>query len=462
MNRLELFRILSASRNNNKLIFAIVSILVCTLILDISFARLSTLFYGELSDFGTNFIAFIIIVAVTMIAQYFILSFVRQRTKYIGNNKMMQHINVTRIVVTIVQYVLWATLILAILQIAMTKEYYSSILSTISVISYSVATMLLLLISYRFFSWYKSDRNSVVLLYGLASVGLLVNAALSIAIVAEIATNIPIQIGQHGQSNYYIVVTGSLGATIDLYYFISFIVSFTLTWAATALLLYHYSNKIGKIKYWVVIGLPLGYFFAQFVTFFLNSFEPLLNTDPFQYGVILTFIFILSKAAGGILFSVAFWSIVRSLNSGSVVRSYMVIAAYGFLLLFISNQVTVIGTAPYPPFGLATLSFTGLSSYLILVGLYSSAVSASLDSKLRQSIRKFAIAESKLLDSIGTAQMEQEIENKVMKMANDSERLMVDETGIHSSLSDNEIKQYLHEVLSEVKEIKNKDDEIRG
>ena len=56
----------------------------------------------------------------------------------------------------------------------------------------------------------------------------------------------------------------------------------------------------------------------------------------------------------------------------------------------------------------------GLASYLVLIGIYSSAISISEDSRLRSSIRNFAIKEANLLDSIGTAHMEQEIQKKVI------------------------------------------------
>jgi len=87
----------------------------------------------------------------------------------------------------------------------------------------------------------------------------------------------------------------------------------------------------------------------------------------------------------------------------------MIISAYGFVLLFLSSQaILLVNAVPYPPFGLATVSFIGLSSYMILVGIYCSAISVAEDSKLRQSIRSFALRESKLLDSIGTAQIDTE------------------------------------------------------
>jgi hypothetical protein len=72
----------------------------------------------------------------------------------------------------------------------------------------------------------------------------------------------------------------------------------------------------------------------------------------------------------------------------------------------------VLVSSPYPPFGLPTISFIGLASYLVLAGIYSSAISAAEDSKLRQSIRNFALKETKLLDSIGMAQMEHKAKSR--------------------------------------------------
>jgi hypothetical protein len=53
----------------------------------------------------------------------------------------------------------------------------------------------------------------------------------------------------------------------------------------------------------------------------------------------------------------------------------------------------------------------------MLVGIYSSSISVSEDVKVRQSIRKFTARESKLLDSIGSSHMEQELERRVVKIA---------------------------------------------
>jgi hypothetical protein len=180
----------------------------------------------------------------------------------------------------------------------------------------------------------------------------------------------------------------------------------------------------------------------------------LLQSNAIFYGVLLTLTFTFSEPAGGILFGVAFWIVARSIRHDSAVRDYMIIAALGLVLLFTSNQVRGLLTGPYPPFGLVTISFMGLSEYLILVGIYSSAISVSEDSILRQSIRTIAIKESSLLDSIGMAQMEQQIQRKVVEFTKRNQDKMTEETGIQSSLSEEDVKDYLQKVIREVKKQK--------
>jgi hypothetical protein len=83
--------------------------------------------------------------------------------------------------------------------------------------------------------------------------------------------------------------------------------------------------------------------------------------------------------------------------------------------------------------------------------ILSSSISVANDVSIRKSIRKTAIEQSKLLDSIASAQMEQEITMKVVKVTREQQNKIVEETGIESSLDENDIKGYLGQVLNEVK-----------
>ena len=225
-------------------------------------------------------------------------------------------------------------------------------------------------------------------------------------------------------------------------------------WGATVSMMAHYAKRMGRTKYWIVVSIPLIYYSSQFLLPLINVYPTLLEVGTISTTLLFTLIFTFSKPVGGILFGLAFWSISKKARQNEDVRNYMMIAAYGLILIFTSNQANLLLNTPYPPFGVITISIMGLSSYLVLVGIYSSAISLSQDSKLRQSIRQLTLGEPKLLDSIGTAQMEQEIEKRVLALTKRNQDKMAVETGIQSSLSDDDVREYLEQVIEEVKKEK--------
>ena len=95
------------------------------------------------------------------------------------------------------------------------------------------------------------------------------------------------------------------------------------------------------------------------------------------------------------------------------------------------------------------------------MGIYSSAISMSEDVKLRQAIRKSAVDESKLLVGIGSAQMEQKVEKKVIEMAKGHSASMTEQTGVQLSLTEHDMKQYLSTVLKEIKVLQNVDEILK-
>ena len=81
---------------------------------------------------------------------------------------------------------------------------------------------------------------------------------------------------------------------------------------------------------------------------------------------------------------------------------------------------------------MAAHSLVLFASYLFIVGLYSSAIAVSQNSSLRTSIRASLL---ELVDNIGTAQMEQEIERRVLKVVKEQQELLTDQSGIESRLA---------------------------
>ena len=226
--------------------------------------------------------------------------------------------------------------------------------------------------------------------------------------------------------------------------------SFILTWSATAILLNYYSRIIGKAKCWILISIPLIYFLASFQSLIVDLFLPLRLADPLIFGVIYTLTFSATKPAGAILFGIAFWALARNLLNRTV-KNYMVICSYGMIILFAANQPIGLLLTPYPPFGLATVSFMAVASFLILIGFYSAAISVSLDSSVRKSIKKTAISQSQLLDKLGIAEYEREIERRVIMVTKKTKDLIENEAGITTSLSPEDIRAFIAEISEEIK-----------
>ncbi len=437
-------------RYSNKLAFVVIFIIISALVFDTSVIKVYYLNVQQPSSSTSNVIAFIVISAIYMTGQYFVLGYINKKSEEVGDYKKI-HIKVLRKAVALVQYGLTAINILVIVQMVVISRYNVASLVAAIAISYSLSIMLTGILAYRFFSWFRSNRNYVVLLYGLSSAMLGIGAAFTLFYVTYMLfLSQPAFIRPHlGFFTPFFIPT-PLAVTLNFGYVASSVASFVIPWTATVLLLRHHSRKLGAIRYWIIVSIPLIYFLMQFQSFFLNLFLSFSQSEPILFSTLYTLIFTMSKVVGGILFGVVFWFIARRFTHSTIVKDYMIMSAFGFVLLFVSNQAIVLISAPYPPFGLPTISVMGLSSYLILIGIYSSAISISEDQNLRKSIRKATIQQSDLLSDIGTAEMQMELEKRVMRIVKEDSDTMTKETGVTHSMSEVEMQEYLNQVLAEI------------
>jgi hypothetical protein len=82
------------------------------------------------------------------------------------------------------------------------------------------------------------------------------------------------------------------------------------------------------------------------------------------------------------------------------------------------------------------------------------APSLSQDNELRFSIRRSAITNPKMLDdSIRRAQREQALLKEISKIAKQFENTP-EESGVETSVSEDDMKEYVEEVIQEIKDIK--------
>jgi hypothetical protein len=171
--------------------------------------------------------------------------------------------------------------------------------------------------------------------------------------------------------------------------------------------------------------------------------------DPVTVSIILGAFLALSKPLGGLIFGVAFWKISTIVSYEKRIRTYMIISGFGIFLIFAANQAATQGVAPYPPFGLATITVLNLAGYLMLIGISNSAALVSANTNLGKSIHKHAL-ESRLLNLIGRAEYEKEIQMTVGKIIEDDPIMEMD-TRIEYELDQKELRRYIDVVIKEVK-----------
>lgn len=351
-------------------------------------------------------------------------------------------------IVSIVQWILFLLLVFVIIQMFFISKYSLFLLKASVDISYSLGFLSLAILTYKYLVWSKKNRNPIVIIYLLATSMICLNSIFTIlALNAEFETRPDFIRYARGVSGGF-----SPGATIFTKPLeITYTLSFLFTWIATAILLYSYYNKANRLIYWIAMITPILYFFSLIQPFVLNLFYNNISNNAYA-GITYTLFIYSVKPIGGILFGIAFWRMSKSIDHVQI-KNYMIISAYGMMLMFTSNQPTGLIQAPYPPFGLVTAAFFGLAAFLFLVGVYSSAISVSQDRNIRKYIQNYS-KQLTFLGGIGASEMEKEVEKIVRKVMTEVEaksRTLESATGIESSLQEQDIKEYVKIAIQEAR-----------
>ena len=380
----------------------------------------------------------------------------------------------------IVQFSLLGILLIIIFgNLASCYDYFSYCMTTrplavsVNAIASASAGVMLGLVAYKFLAWYRiNNRNYIVLLYGIGAAALImsitVDAGDKILLQKVVEENSPQGAvlesswiyktfeKYDGQVQYKVVnpemttlyvVPGSLTA---IHKFLVYLVSdtpYVCTWAGTLLLLrqlYLSSGKRGKtsfpIRYWVLLSVPLLlYIIGSGIIF---SLPPSDDPNRYYYRIL----FRAGTIGSSALFGIAFYVIVREVEQRrkiplDEIKDYLTISAIGIVMIGISNEASGLQQT----YGVAAHGLVFLSAFLYGIGLYYSAISISEDSSLRKTIRKSAL---ELLDDIGTAQMEQEVQKRILKIVKSNKEKLEAGTGISCSVTEDDVKEYL-EILKQ-------------
>jgi hypothetical protein len=431
--------------SSDRVVFGVVSATIIGVIVETGIIRVSG--FEDVVDISANVIIFVGLGVFCIISQLIILNFIRKKVGKSFLSLNLLQMDVINKVIVIVQLGVIALLVVILLEVALTFSYDVVLIEAVIMSSFLTAACMTGLLSWRFIIWLKSNKNRLILAYLLASLFISVSAIAGIIYFLDQLSYQPAVIHPKPYGDFLAHV--EIGNSSLVYvYTISSAIAFVLLWIGTVFLLQSYTKKLGTKKYWIIMSIPLLYFLSQFQPVVLNFLLSYASDNPMLFNLVYIIMVDASRPIGGVLFGLAFIQVARKLQNQEV-KGYLVISGIGFLLLLVSYQAQALITAPFPPLGLLSASYFGLSAYLIFIGILSSAVSISQDSRLRVSIRGSVETEVRFIGSIGDAEMNHRIIEKVLMTSRNISDTIPEETGVSSSLTDKEIKEYIEEVLAE-------------
>jgi hypothetical protein len=333
-----------------------------------------------------------------------------------------------------------------ILQMIVSNKYNILFVRAETYLAYISTLIFLILLVFLFIGWFKSKRNYLIMLFTLSFSLLIINLVVSFIYLDSYFSNSVKQIIQPYQITSFVTNFGgsSFHQQIAFAHDILSILSFSFMWIATAILLSHYRYKIGKIKYFILISIPLIYYIFPFEGYFGNIFFSLILDYPITFAIIYILIFSATKQIGSLFFSI-FFLIASTLVAKSKVRQSILFSAIGMAIIFGSLDIATLQYSVYPPFGLITTAFMPLGSYLLFIGILSSAQNISRNIQLRKELYKNANSQLDLIKIIGMAQMEKELLKRyksISKYTSISEEI--------DKLDQDEVREIVHDVVNEL------------
>jgi hypothetical protein len=356
--------------------------------------------------------------------------------------------------------------------------YFVFSLSTI------VSVSIMIIIGFKFFSWYKisrdKDTHRLLLICGLAAASLAAAMAfdagskmLLVRVVEEKSSpgaapedmfiykkdekyqgDVQYKVVKPDTTTLYIVPSSIKMIYSYLNGWIPITVSFVFTWAITTMLLrQYYDQRVGKmpLALLILLTVPLVLYMIGRSTELYTLFTGVVwRWDDFQNAYLFKSIFRAGLIVGSVMFGVAFLVIARKIEAGKI-RDYFTIAAIGAMMM----GITLAPSALQQTFGVAGRALMLLASFMLCAGFYLSAVHMAQDARSRRLIK--ASAGSKVFGTMATAQLRQENaqfgqekETRVLDIIGKERDITKGQIGIQPLLKQEDIKAYLNRALQEL------------
>jgi hypothetical protein len=389
-----------------------------------------------------------------------LLGFAKSKNSESGLKRRLS-VKTTYLIIVVTQFLLIGTMVMLIQQTSTLKSYNTLSLLALVFISHITGLFFVIMLVLTLVDWIMTKRDRILSLYMISFSLTAIAIMTSLIYATYVLSNQPLNIRPF---SFHVSLMNLPRSELAIYFGpaldVTSILSFVSVWIASAVLLSTYSRRIGKIRYWAIISIPLIYFLFPFEKNVVDIFRSLVVSSPVLYGVLNVTIFSATKQIGALVFSLVFLA-ASALVTKHEMQKYLLICAIGIALLYGSIEIDTLLFATYPPFGAVTISFMPMGSYLLFTGIILSARLVARDKELRKEFHNTAMSQLNLLKTIGVTEMERQlmksyksVDERTHSLAKPSrfERDNMREAlhDLVDEMDKENVREMLHDVLTEV------------
>ena len=298
MHRIKTATIFSKFSPDKRLIVLMLVVTV-TIIIDSEIGYVADFIPEQVSS-NTGILVFILIAVIFAITQYFILDYVKQLNR--ETRQRIPHLTRLHTGISVAQYLLAVVVAIVILQILFIQQYNIVSLYIVYAISYGLWIVTLAILARAFFSWYRFSKNAVVLIFALSMIAYVINGVAGLFEYSDMLGQQKSIITSVDVAYFPEFSIESVGSQIGVINNAASSAAYILTWIGTVKMLYPYIKKLGKIKFWTIMGVAMVYYLSIFPLFVLGYFTPSENVDAMTN----ILIFSLAGLLSGIIFGGSF------------------------------------------------------------------------------------------------------------------------------------------------------------
>jgi hypothetical protein len=332
-----------------------------------------------------------------------------------------------------------------------TSRYNIVLVQLIVGISLIISILIMVTLAFKCIKTYLSTRSKMAGVYSIAIIALslqLISAFLSVEANLQVKPQY-IYPDRNPSATYFYT---SLKSKLDSLYETTKVMSFIAVWIASLLLTKSYAQKIGEIKYWITVSIPVIYFLFQYSPLLLNQTEiwsSLLMSSGSLFPILYNFVLNTVNVGTAILFGTSFFILSRGLTYEHL-KYYLIIFGAGIMIIFSSSVSTILILSAFPAWGVVSISFVLPASFLILIGLDSASFYVAGDIRVRSYLSS-SKTHFELFRALASAKASSEAEHKINQIINQIHSNVETEALFTPKSESEDFEQYVGEVIAELK-----------